>query len=1018
MAFIAGKGFAILNSKAEQGDQKAKDLLAKLDSIDQDEADRLFSEILGKGGGGGSKKDKKIKAPGASATDGQGKITEGDGEQAPTGKTKPKAKGEAPIAAPAEPTGEVKPKTNEQLYQEALAKVAAEKNPRKKEIAKKKLITGHDKKIGQIEKDLESFNTSTSKPADPLSNENLQALFDSGLDTDGVIDELRKQTSGLEADPENPLSNGDLQGIVEGFEMGYKPGNKQPAAPKRAKDDKFFDDAFDEGAMETKEEKLARYKKAGNTDFGDDELNLKNDEIMGEMSKALGNNDQQTYDQLLAQQNELFQNYYKKQEQPAAPTKEAGTSFEDVLERTGGKISGDDATKLANDYDLSVAEVYAIANEYKAEQGAGNVNDKEVADELGVDTEQLNELLKPTNTNTPENPEDPANVQQVLNSVGGDKAKALQIIKGQQAVKGGLQLNEKTIKEVINQVAAGETNVSLPAGPEPTAEQLAETDSLFENTPEQGAGNVNDKEVADELGVDEQELAELLGPNPLKTLGKTYQGAPWEEENIKNILQQAGGDKAKALELLKQQQENYKDKGPILKDQFLPGLIEQAAAGETNLSLPASDPTAEQLAETDSLFEQPLSPAEQQKINDQIANEPFEQPLTPEEQQQLAGIEQPMPSPKEWRQQGEQLRDDLINSEEVSFVEADVNEYGDIAAKLPNGNKVVIGTREDGTYDVLIFDENDEELENIETGEFGDLISVINEYGERSPLSPVETARMNELLNTPTPEPSNAIADVTDKIKTQNILAVTNDSVEGILPNGSQFIVDDTGEGLSYRIVNGPDGDTEPTNYSYEQAEEMFDDINRLGATGELDPETEAVFDEALREPVAAEPEFKTRDIRGPVAREFDKQLTPGFSIQIDDDNQEYLVDEETNQYYKIYKKPNGLLQLPELGRESKNIKSLAESLIGVRKIGKGTKFNKPKPAQAQSQIKQTAQANAQQAAPAAPAATTTPQPQKQQQQKPATAKPDRQKIEAASVTLGVDPDLLEELLGLLSRLK
>jgi hypothetical protein len=91
MAFIAGKGFAILNSKAEKGDAKAKELLSKLDSIDQDEADRLFSEILGKGGGG-SKKDKKIKAPGASATDGQGEITEGAGEQAPTGKATPKGK--------------------------------------------------------------------------------------------------------------------------------------------------------------------------------------------------------------------------------------------------------------------------------------------------------------------------------------------------------------------------------------------------------------------------------------------------------------------------------------------------------------------------------------------------------------------------------------------------------------------------------------------------------------------------------------------------------------------------------------------------------------------------------------------------------------------------------------------------------------------------------------------------------------------------------------------------------------
>jgi hypothetical protein len=662
MAFIAGKGFAILNSKAEKGDQKAKDLLAKLDSIDQDEADRLFSEILGKGGGGGSK-SKKTKAPGASATDKQGEITEGDGEQAPTGKTAPKAKGEAKVAAPDEPTGEVKPqKDNKRAFKKAAEAAGVElifgKNLNKQlddlpstnrggvlnnydafyvapdgskvryKIRGEKIT---DEKGNEANSPEEFINAikggkSKAKPADPLSNDNLQALFDSGLDTDGVIDELRKQTSGLEADPESPLAGGDIQGIVEAFEMGYVPGGKKPQSesnvPSQFKDG---NDAAKFGVFMSVKDAI------------DDDLDFDENEI-----KQIANE----YGVSTKEVSQIIRGYQKR--------KQGGTQ----IDTAGANV------QPAGAFGDIEPETQQLA-------GVGNVYDQEVADELGVNTEQLNELLKPTNTNTPENPEDPANVQQVLNSVGGDKAKALQIIKGQQAVKGGLQLNEKTIKEVINQVAAGETNPSLPAS-EPTAEQLAGIENLtpdeidrqefeaiesatnkIDELKQQGrisneeaeqvarefqipvadvldiigdqdnasdVGNVYDQEVADELGVNEQELGELLGPNFLQTLGQTYQGAPWEEENIKNILQQASGDKAKALELLKQQQAAYADKGPILKDQYLPGLIEQAAAGETNLSLPASEPTAEQLAETDSLFEN--TPEKEMVAAEQLAAQP------------------------------------------------------------------------------------------------------------------------------------------------------------------------------------------------------------------------------------------------------------------------------------------------------------------------------------------------------------------------------------------------------------
>jgi hypothetical protein len=833
MAFIAGKGFAILNSKAEKGDQKAKDLLAKLNTIDQDEADRLFSEILGKGGGGGSKKEKKIKAPGASATDGQGEITEGAGEQAPTGKTAPKAKGEAPVAAPDTPTGEVKPsqkiETPEQLGEKYKIKVqplpknkfgesagfvasgmeggpysattldeldqmlqqdnikgkpTGEVKPlkqkTKKEIEKevreyadratpvdplsgsnleklynsglneKEIINKLNEQIKQNELSeipnnyrvsAEEFvkeyskmygapkgkvTPKESKPADPLSNENLQTLFDSGLDTDGVIDELRKQTSGLEADPESPLAGGDIQGIVEAFETGYKPGGAAPAS---------------------------------------------------------------------------------------APLDVATPE------------------QIAEDFGISLDE-------------ARSIYDEETANELGVDTEQLNELLKPTNTSTPKDPEDPANVQQVLNSVGGDKAKALQIIKGQQAVNGGLQLNEKTIKEVINQVAAGETNLSLPAS-DPTAEQLAETDSLFENTPE--------KEM-----VAAEQLAGQ-GDAPLSQLTDKIQ--------TKNIL--SSNESSVEGTLPNGSQFIVTDTGTGLQYQIVNG--------------PDGD-------------EEPLNVGydEFDNLVDFINND---------------GKESGQPAQK---QQGEQLRDELINSEEVSLVTAEVNEFGDFTAKLPNGNQVNVSSGRDGTREIIIFGPNNEELEvfQVEENSIDDIKDIINEYGEtQGQPATFEVADENNL---------------------------TPDEFQRM-----DFEAGEAERGIAFE---------QPPEYREEEntgIAEFENDNERIGGQGFVRLSNNINFDRSV------------------ITNEQIKQVAQELGL-------EGKTPEQLTQIRNgVVKEGEG-----RQNSKARTALSAITAAIDSYIMGSNRNKPAAKPAQAPAQIKQTAQANAQQAAPAAAAATPQPQQQ------------------------------------------
>lgn len=566
MAFIAGKGFAILNSKAEQGDQKAKDLLAKLDSIDQEEADRLFSEILGKGGGGGSSKDKKVKAPGASATDGQGKITEGDGEQPPTGKTTPKKAGEAPVAAPAEPTGEVTPKSKRQLREmvdgvtQQLSKIGSSGN-KINDAGLQKLADKYDTTVDNImdiafqnDIDIESIyketrqpkskpaatspaqtplsentlfqakvklgdeltkgdieawsyisglsndevretydklkgtpaQSKTTKPADPLSNENLQALFDSGLDTDGVIDQVRTQMRDVQLDPNDPYKNSDLQGIVEGFETGYKPGGTN--APEGLVTDLDIERLGEELGISNQEARR-EYEKAGaqfdtaNSVYQPDAKTLL-ETLSPEQPRLRTAEDARTQELLEFEP-----------EQPA----EVGTSFDNALKRTGGNLSGDDARKLAEDYGISVNEVYDIADEYKAEQSYGQEQINRV-DELGYNTAGAFDVL-----------------------TAGDPALGIEY------ARSAYGLNDEQIKQTLQQGGATPEQISsiekaLGGKPEKfssTIPTFQEDPKPLYNDPEEAVretllfegGSLSDGDkqgIADEFGISIDEVNQLI----------------------------------------------------------------------------------------------------------------------------------------------------------------------------------------------------------------------------------------------------------------------------------------------------------------------------------------------------------------------------------------------------------------------------------------------------------------------------------------------------------------------------
>jgi hypothetical protein len=988
MAFLAGKGFVILNRKAEQGDQKAKDLLAKLDSIDQDEADRLFSEILGKGGGGGSKKEKKIKAPGASATDGQGEITEGAGEQAPTGKTAPKAKGEAPVAAPDAPTGEVKPKNKDlsdtisffldkkpklsEFETEQIAKEYGVSVKKVKENINQVLRTKYD----EIEKNNKSEIARTqeqtpkgkvtpkeSKPADPLSNDNLKNTFDKYEgNVDSVLDDLREQ--------QIDISNNDLQDIVEGFAAGYKynPGEatdkiKQDVARNiqsniQSDIEPNFQEIADEYGITAQEvqdvynNEIKAGKQGTTIDtaganvqpagaFGD--IEPETQQLAGieknNLNKTL---DAQSKDEFIKQ----LKNKYKLNDAAA----------ESWYENYAGPQAETEYTiaSALRDYEQTAGKSNNFINEKLLSQGNVNDQSKQQA------RQRIDDIM-----------------QEGRGGVSLEEAEAL-------SEEFGIPVDEIRALERKSQ-----SEIAFPA---PDQGEAIPADQDFD---EQGnpIGNINDKEVADELGVDEQELAGLLGPNPLKTLGKTYQGAPWEEENIKNILQQAGGDKAKALELLKQQQANYKDKGPILKDQFLPGLIEQAAAGETNLSLPASDPTAEQLAETDSLFEN--TPEKEMVAAEQLAGQPADRKISESDARANEIIE----GIASFTSGGKfELSDDDWNDyyNEMQRLETS----SPIAEKWLKNNSPK--EQQPATFEVadennltpdefqrMDFEAGEVDFADIQRDEFG---NPTNQQTKAREQAQIQSENVSSIQGDLEQAGAQGYQELLNEIDFDPLI-ITKEQIQQVaqklqLEGKTPDQLADIRDGVVKAWTETPD--------------RRYNDKSRTA----MSAITAAIDQYIYTPPSPATPaaklagqgqQTKDKDTGNINGKQYSVELVNGKPVSGVIDGKGFSIDDD------------GVVTTRG-GRGSKDFYEAVTSLKRMYQEGLQPREEAAKPAQAPAQIKQTAKANAQQATPQAAAAT--PQPQQQ------PGKIDRKKLEQAAGDLGVNADLLEGLLELLKKVR
>ncbi len=91
--------------------------------------------------------------------------------------------------------------------------------------------------------------------------------------------------------------------------------------------------------------------------------------------------------------------------------------------------------------------------------------------------------------------------------------------------------------------------------------------------------------------------------------------------------------------------------------------------------------------------------------------------------------------------------------------------------------------------------------------------------------------------------------DESAPVSIKNVLSVTDDTVEGNFPNGTQFTVKDNGSDLEFKVVNGPQGDEEVQVFSYEDVQNMFDMMNQLGMEKPFDKKNPKQFElEAIQE--------------------------------------------------------------------------------------------------------------------------------------------------------------------------
>lgn len=249
MGFIVGKAYPIIKSMADGGNQEAKNLLNGLDKMDQSKVDEMVSSLLG-----GGKKNKP-----SSFTDVAESFDLGDTDDIPKGSMPKNADEQKVMSEKLQKDAELQKKElklmelgdTDDIPKSVMPKTAAEQEELRKLL-------------------LEISPSKKSQVKDPLSEENLQELFDAGLDVDEVIDKVRKQMSEVELSPDDPLSAGDLQGVVEAFEMSYKPKPKKPESftelvsqdgemlsPKTDEEKKEFNNAY-ENAVANRGEKGAK----------------------------------------------------------------------------------------------------------------------------------------------------------------------------------------------------------------------------------------------------------------------------------------------------------------------------------------------------------------------------------------------------------------------------------------------------------------------------------------------------------------------------------------------------------------------------------------------------------------------------------------------------------------------------------------------------------------------------------------------------------------------------------------
>jgi hypothetical protein len=976
MAFIAGKGFAILNSKAEKGDQKAKDLLAKLNTIDQDEADRLFSEILGKGGGGGSK-SKKTKAPGASATDGQGEITEGAGEQAPTGKAAPKAKGEAPIAAPAEPTGEVKPKgKNYQLeiddLSDKLSEVrqgrmdgdADEIRARIKELKGKKKAQGKAEPKGKVTPKTEA----PAGQAVPKTRQELQkTLNDFGIPTNEYVTKAAElDKAGIKDDKQFISEMLKLTENKEPLKRGGK--NAKAFVQKFTQDKPYFQDEYQQEEIGTAYELL------------------NGDERLTEAAAVAGSQFQVSPS-------------FIKDNKLVVPYGEGDFEFAEgdyFTQDRKNRLNIIDLDKFAQSQGIGGGGSQAPAQQEAESNVPSQFKDGNDAAKFGV-------FMSVKDAIDDDLDFDENEIKQIANEYGVSTKEVSQIIRGYQKRKQGGTTIDTAGANVQPAGAFGDI--------EPETQQLAgigPIEKLQYKNPENAEGFKKEMSAL----VDRIKNLRPLTEEDAEQLGLAYDLTP---DEIDKAMREIGA-KEKAATPDKQQARQRIDsimqegRGGIsleeaeqLSEEFgIPVDGIRALETQSQIEIPFPAPDQGEAIPADQDFDAQGNPLGNPGQTDEERDAPFEQAPNEETQRQVAALDREIERIRNTQYRNpddaKNFVDDITNyeSDGRALTESEFNYYASQNNLSKDEAEKAYQEYGDKKYDnkPYSFDEqapaqenftpdeqNRQEFEAIESA-----TTKINELKKQGRISNEEAEQVAREFRIP-------VADVLDIIGDQDAQpAAENKSIFSGTPEKELFASSNQ-QSQTDAERDAPFEAADPNNLTPDEFDRMDfeagEGLENLGAQG---------YNELIKE-IKFNPTIIREDEINKVAQKLQLEgKTPEQLTQIRDGVVRSW--QETSQR----------------GANMNARAAMSAITAAIDSYIMGSNKNKAaaKPAQAQSQIKQTVKANAQQATPQAPAKAAA-QPQQQQG---TAAKPDRKKLEAAAADLGVDANLLEGLLELLKKVR